>query len=127
MGYIMSYSMTIVQKPTYLHATITGRNTKENVVAYFRELFAECQARGCFRVLIEERLEGPRLRLIDIYDVAQMGSVMARGTIKAVAYVDINKAGDLLQFAEDVAVNQGLTISVCDTVAEAEQWLLSKR
>jgi hypothetical protein len=119
----MSYTLTIDQNHSYLHAVITGRNTRENVEGYLRELVAECQARDCFRVLVEERLEGPRLRLLDVFELATMGSDLGRGTLKAVAFVDIYAEGGLMKFAEDVAVNRGIPMAVFDTVAEAETWL----
>jgi hypothetical protein len=56
----MTYKLTIDQKPTHLHAIVTGCNGRENVARYLEEIRHECIARRCFRVLIEERLEGPR-------------------------------------------------------------------
>ena len=38
----MTYKLTIDQKPTYLHAIVNGRNTKENVAQYLQELNGEC-------------------------------------------------------------------------------------
>jgi hypothetical protein len=43
---------------------------------------------------------------------------------QAIAYVDVKAEGDLRQFAEIVAVNRALPVTVFSTVAEAEQWLL---
>lgn len=108
----MTYRLTIAEKPGYLHATVTGRNSTENV------------ARGCFRVLIEERLEGPRVGIMDAFRIVQEGSGRAHGAYQAIAYVDVNAVGDTMQFAETVAVNRGLPVTVFPTVAQAEQWLL---
>jgi hypothetical protein len=41
----------------------------------------------------------------------------------AIAYVDVNAAGDVMQFAETVAVNRAVPVTVFSTVADAEQWL----
>jgi hypothetical protein len=120
----MTYKLTIHQKPVYLHAVVTGRNSKENVVRYLEEIYRECMASGCFKVLIEERLEGPRLGTIDIFDIVSQGSSLASGKMRAIAYVDVNARGDLMQFAETVAVNRGLPVTVFSTVADAENWLL---
>ena len=60
-GVLMTYKLMIEQKPVFLHATVTGRNSKKNVASYLEEILHECLVRKCFRVLIEERLEGPRL------------------------------------------------------------------
>ena len=52
----MPYQLTIVEKPTYLHAIVTGQNTMENVIGYLQDLLRECEARQRFNVLIEENL-----------------------------------------------------------------------
>lgn len=122
----MSYKLTITQKPTYLHAIVTGTNTKENVARYLEEIRGECTVRNCFRVLIEERLEGPRLSTMGVFEIASEGSKRAFGQFKAIAYVDVNSEGDLMKFAEDVAVNRGLPVTVFPSVSEARKWLLEK-
>ncbi len=120
----MSYQLKLEQKPGYLHVIVTGENSKENVAAYLAELRGECIARGCFRVLIEERLEGPRLRTLDVFEVIFKGSRHALGMYTAIAFVDVNAAGDLMQFAQTAAVNRGIPVSLFSSVADAEQWLL---
>jgi hypothetical protein len=122
----MTYRLTITEKPTYLHAVVTGENTKENVAAYLEEVLRECGTRGCFRILIEERLEGPRLGTADVFALASEGSARALGAMKAIAYVDVNAQGGLMRFAETVAVNRAVPVTVFATVAEAEEWLRSQ-
>jgi hypothetical protein len=34
----MTYALTIKQKPTYLHAIVTGRNSKEHVAQYLEAI-----------------------------------------------------------------------------------------
>ena len=122
----MTYELTIDQKPTYLHAIVTGRNSRENVARYLEEIRNECRARRCFSVLIEERLEGRRLGTLEVFKIVSEGSLRAVGIFKAIAFVDVNAAGDLMQFAETVAVNRALPVAVFSTVADAEQWLLDE-
>ena len=122
----MSYQLKIIEKPTYLHAVVTGANTIENVMGYLQDLLRECEARQIFNVLIEENLTGRRLETWDVYQVASDSSAHARGIFKAVAYVDVNAGGDLMKFAETVANNRGVPLNVFATVAEAEQWLAGK-
>lgn len=122
----MSYHLEIIEKPTYMHAIVTGPNTMENVVGYLKELLRECEARQCFNVLIEERLTGRRLETWDVYQIASDNSALARGVFGAVAYVDVNAGGDLMKFAETVANNRGVPMTLFKTVAEAEQWLAGK-
>ena len=120
----MTYKLTIERKPSYLHAVVSGLNAKENVARYLEDIIWECVDRKCFRVLIEERLEGPRLGTTDVFELASEGARKTFGTIKSIAYVDVNAEGDLMSFAETVAVNRSMPVKVFQTVAEAEKWLL---
>jgi hypothetical protein len=119
----VTYKLTIDQKPTYLHVAVTGRNSSENVMRYMEEVIRECTARRCFRVLIEERLEGPRLGMIEVFGMVSRGSALFQRTVEAMAYVDLNAEGDVMRFAEDVAVNRGFPVKVFSTAAAAEAWL----
>jgi hypothetical protein len=121
----MSYKLTLDQKTTYLHAVVTGQNSRENVTRYLEEIRGECVARGCVRVLIEERLEGPRLEATDVFEIAANGSCSTAGVFRAIAYVDVNASGDMMKFAETVAVNRGAPVRLFSSAADAENWLLS--
>ena len=121
----MSYHLTIDQQPSYFHVVVTGENSRENVAGYLAEVLRECVARGCFRVLVEERLEGSRLKTLDVFEIAAQGSREAMGRLQAMAYVDVKAEGGLMRFAETVASNRGMPVAVFPTVAEAEKWLLA--
>jgi hypothetical protein len=103
---------------------VTGQNSRANVARYLERILYECAARRCPKVLIEERLEGPRLGTLEVFRIASEGSGKAKGRLTAIAYVDVNAEGDLMDFAENVAVNRGLPVAVFATVADAEKWLL---
>jgi hypothetical protein len=122
----MSYQLTIQKKNTYLHAIVTGVNSREAVIGYMKDLRRECQAVGCGRILIEERLEGPRLSVMDVYQIVTDNSQTGLGMFSAIAQVDVNAIGDLMYFAEDTAVNRGFPIRMFRTVPEAEAWLASE-
>ena len=122
----MTYKFTINQKPSYLHVLVTGWNSRETVARYLEEILRECTVRNCFRVLIEEQLEGPRLGTTDVFQIVSEGSNLVKGKIKAIAYVDVNAESDLMEFAETVAVNRALRVTVFSTVADAEKWLLNE-
>ena len=121
-----SYKLTIVERPTYLHAIVTGPNDRATVMRYLGDVQRECVARGSSRVLIEERLEGPRLNTMAVFQIAAEGSVSARGTFDAIAYVDVNAEGHGMKVAETVAVNRGVPVKVFSSVVDAERWLLSQ-
>jgi hypothetical protein len=120
----MSYKVTFEQKAGFLHAVITGTNSKENVLSYLADIIQECVARDCFRLLIEERLEGPRLNTTELYEIATQGQKLATGRRPVIAFVDVNAVGMTnMKFAEDVAVNRGSSVRVCQTVSDAIRWL----
>jgi hypothetical protein len=75
-------------------------------------------------VLIEERLEGPRLGTLEIFDIAVEGSKPAAGKMKAIAYDDVNAERFLAKFGETVAVPRALPLAVFSSVPDAERWLL---
>lgn len=120
----MPYELTIKPEGSFLHAVVTGTNEVDTVARYLDELRRACIARGCYRLLIEERLEGPRLSTFPVFKIASEGSERARGLMHAIAYVDVNAAGKLMDFAETVAVNRGLPLAVFATVEQAREWLL---
>ena len=121
----MTYKVTFDQRAGYLHAVATGTNSKQNVMGYLADILHECMARDCFRVLIEERLEGPRLNMTDVYEIASQGQSRAPGRHPVIAYVDMNAANTSnMKFAEDVAVNRGGFVRVFPSVDDAEQWLM---
>ena len=122
----MAYKLTICKKAGYLHAMVTGQNTLENIKLYLKQIFHECKAANCSRLLIEERLEGPRLNTMEVFEIASEESQRAVGVMKAIAHVDINAEGNLMEFAENVAVNRALPVRTFSTLAEAEKWLMDK-
>jgi hypothetical protein len=116
--------MSIQAKPGYLHVIVTGHNTRDNVMRYMEEVVRECTLRQCFRVLVEERLEGPRLGTLDVFEMVSTGATRFLGRLKAMAYVDVNAPGrEMMQFAENVAVNRAFPVRMFPTVAAAERWL----
>jgi hypothetical protein len=120
----VTYTLTVDQKPTYLHAVVTGDNSAQAVEQYMEELMRECTARGASRVLIEERLVGPRLGAFEVFSMVSKGTARYRQAVEALAFVDVNAEGNVMRFAEEVAVNRGFPVRVFPTVAAAEQWLL---
>jgi hypothetical protein len=119
----MSYNVTIAREAPFLHAVVTGLNTRDNVARYLADIMKECAARRSTRLLIEERLEGPRMDTMDVFQLTADGSSRAVGHFDRIAYVDVNAEGDLMKFAETVAVNRGLPVRVFSSLGDAEQWL----
>ena len=122
----MAYEITFEKNPNYIHATVTGNNSRESVQGYARDLRDECARTDCFRVLLEERLEGPRLDAMDIFSIMSDGSVQNLGFFEAIAFVDL-QMGEMGEFAETIAVNRGMPLAAFNSVSSAREWLLNQK
>lgn len=91
---------------------------------YMEEVMRECTIRNCGNVLVEERLEGPRLGTFEVFSMVSEGAKRFLGRLNAMAYVDVNGDSELMRFAENVAVNRGIPIQIFSNVPDAEKWLL---
>src|SRR5688572_19145469 len=120
----MTYTLKFDRKPSYLHAVVTGLNSKENVIEYLEDIRRESIARGCSKLLIEERLDGSRLGTLDVFAIVREQSQRGIGPLRAIAYVDIHAKDGLLRSAETAAINRGIPMRVFPSVAQAENWLL---
>ena len=123
----MAYQLSFQSTHQYLHATVTGENTRENISGYLGDVIRKCREDRVQKLLIEERLTGPRLGFIDLYNLAEEGSHRDLGVLKRIAYVDVfaEKSGDM-HFVETVSVNRAVPVRVFMTVDEARDWLISE-
>jgi stage II sporulation SpoAA-like protein len=121
----VAHTVRIEHRGAYLHATVTGDNTKQDVLAYLADVHEACETHGCSRVLIEENLAGPGLDTLTIYDIVSEGAGRAPPAVTRVAFVDANPAhaGRAMQFAESVAVNRFLSVRVFDDLGAAREWV----
>lgn len=62
---------------------------------------------------------------VDVFQILSEGSKSVFRMYDAFAYLDVNSKGDMMTFAETVAVNRSLPVAVFSTVAGAEEWLLN--
>jgi len=120
----MTYDVRYVRRSDYIHAIVTGKNSRENFLRYTDDVLGECQRTQCRRILIEDKLAGPRMSEFEIFLVVTEASRRSLGFYDALAFVD-EQIGEARYFAETVAVNRGIPIAVIQDVAQAEQWLLS--
>ena len=118
-----NYELETQQHAGYLRFRVTGQNSAETVKKYMQDVVAICNERDCFRVLIDEQLEGDRLDVQQIFSLTSEGAMNALGIFQAIAYVDA-RMGEMAKFAETVAVNRGMPLKVFTSVVEAERWLL---
>jgi hypothetical protein len=118
------YELKLQQRPGYLYAYVYGPADHMAIDrSYFARIAARCKKGGYGKVLIEEDL-GTQLSTTDIFDVVTEAVPLADGT--RIAFFDRHAShhdGNL--FGETVAVNRGVTVKVCDSVEQAEAWLLN--
>lgn len=122
----MDYRISFERHADYLHAIVEGGNSVETVARYLQDILEECKRTECYRVLIDERLEGPRLEAGDVFEVASSGALSALGVFQAIAHVD-PQMGDMADFAETVAINRGMPVKTFTNVEQARAWLLRQR
>jgi hypothetical protein len=67
----MTYNIKFIKEASFLHAIVTGINSKENVINYMNEIKIKCKSLNIDSVLIEENLEGPRLETLDVFQIAE--------------------------------------------------------
>ena len=119
-----SYHFTIEEKPSYLHAKVTGTRTAENARRFLVEAHAACVRLKYSALLLEMNLSGPSLNPSSIFDVISERSPEGLKFDK-IAYVDAGSEGDPQQakFAETVAVNRGVRVRLFRNLEDAERWL----
>lgn len=122
----MHHRLTVESKGSYLHAVVRGTNDRATVIAYFGEVREACVKRDCYRVLVEERLEGPRFPPEVLLPLMAEVAGSAGATFEALAYVDVMAVTDTVLRLASQVVQPGARVGVFDTVAEAEAWLQAK-
>jgi len=118
------YRFEFAVHPTYLHATVYGAHTPENVVRFLREVYQACIANRKDSVLLDMRLDGPTMGTSSIFSVVQERSGEGR-ELRRIAYVDAAREPDKAKFAETVARNRGVNVRLFDSVEGAKKWLES--
>jgi hypothetical protein len=123
----MAYNLQFEPRSTYVYITVTGENSIDTVKDYLAEVHDWCLQHECPNVLLVENLSGPGLTTFSIYELVSGRSTQAARVVGRMAYVDINPEHDqkAMEFAENVAVNRGISVRVFASIRAAEEWLES--
>ena len=116
-----AYEITIVEKPSWVHAIVEGDRTPENALRFLQDVSAFCEKNGRTAALLEMRFSGPSLDPIDVFHVISQRSPQG-AKLRRIAYVQAGDTG-MARFAETVALNRGVNVRLFDSVAAAEEWL----
>lgn len=120
----MPYVISTIPHKNYLHVKVRGQNHPATVSAYLLEVARMCKEQNYSAVLIEEFLSGPTLSMSDVFNIVRTRSSDAL-FFSHIAYVDINDGHERerMNFAEMVALNEGVQVRVFQNVRDAEEWL----
>lgn len=117
------YRLVLDERPTYLHATVTGARTPGNALRYFREVYEACLRTGLRDVLLEMAFTGPSLGAPGVFNVISQASPDG-AKLGRIAYVEASPDGPgKAQFAETVARNRAVNVRLFPDVAAAARWL----
>jgi hypothetical protein len=105
-----------------VHAKVAGERTPENVLKFFREAHAACDAHGRHSVLLEMGFSGPSMSAESIYRVVSQRSGEAM-KLRKIAYVETGDYVANARFAETVAFNRGVNVRLFPDIASAARWL----
>jgi hypothetical protein len=123
---LMSYQLTIEERPSYVHAKVVADRNPANALRFLEEAYAACVKSGRSDLLLEMHLAGGNLTTTNIYSVISQRVPDGRN-LRKIAYVDTSP-GDpaMAHFAETVAVNRGVNVRLFQNIAAAAEWLLSE-
>jgi hypothetical protein len=117
----MEYQLTIIDRPGYVYARITGPHRADTTLGALRDAYAECVKRRCEQMLLEMATVGPTLGPSRIFGVLKDRLDDAL-KLRKIAYVDTGGREGRL-FVENFARNRGVNIRAFDTIEDADRWL----
>lgn len=120
---LVSYQLTIEERPKHVYARADGDLTAENALRFLEEAYAACLRSGRAALLLDMQLHGPNLPTTSVYEVISQRA--ADGSkLRKIAYVPFRSDDpSMAYFAETVALNRGVNVRLFDSVVAAERWL----
>jgi hypothetical protein len=118
------YRLTLVDRPGYLHASISGeKDSFETTMGAVTELASLCQLRQVKKLLVEHDIAG-QLSTLDVYKIASQLPELYRG-IHVAFVIHHATIPDNPEFLRTVAQNRGATGRLFEDALQAEAWLVS--
>jgi hypothetical protein len=123
----MSYQIMLEHTPEYLHVTVTGRATFEDISGVWKDIARACKEFGCSNVLRDGILQG-KASLLDVYRIGNRLHEFELPSDLRVAFVCKKENLARLEFNETVITTRvtGITIRNFLDRAEATRWLAEK-
>lgn len=120
----MSIRLQIEEMPGYLVARFVGAGAAEEAWQQFDSIAVRCKRANNNKLLIDTTGTQTRVSLVDTYCLGERFQIFARHGLQ-VAVVTTPEQIDQERFAELVARNRGVNITVFTDVRAAEKWLLT--
>ena len=118
------YTLTFEYRPEYLYAFVgEGTDSLEVSKEFWLRVLTECEKQNYNKALIEEDLEG-KIPLSDLYELAvwltqlKFENISVGFVDRRIDHLDQNKFGEL------IANNRGFRVTVLESIAEAEKYIL---
>ena len=117
----MSYKIIYTNKSGYLHVHISGPESFEAALHFWKELAGKAKAEQINRFLIVDEVSG-QLTLLEHHNLSL---IIARDFFgKIIAYIDPKtETFENNKFGEDVVYNRGVIAKVFRNEAEGIEWL----
>lgn len=119
----MHYRLEMEERGDYLYAYVTGRDSQDVSLAFWKEAVESCLKLNHEKLLVEEDLEGA-VSIVDAYEIVSAVMKIPGASSLKIALVDRHPS-DENAFGETVAQNRGATGRLFSTVEDAEEWLRS--
>ena len=121
----MSYEVTFEPRKHYLYCFVTGKDSYQTSIAFWREIAEKCDELGFKKALVEEDLEG---QLSDTEMFKACAEAPNLGLLgKKIAFVDRHADHDHgNQFGETVTFSRGIRGFIFGRVEDAEKWLVGE-
>lgn len=119
----IAYQLTLVDRPTHLHAAVVGERTPANAQRYLAEVYAACVERGYSTVLLDVQFSGPGLS-VDTLSRLIAARAADGAKFRKIAYV-ARWLDDLATAyaAESEGISRGINVRAFRDLASAERWL----
>ena len=120
----MSIRLQIEEMPGYLVARFVGAGSAEESWQQFELIAVRCKRANNNKLLIDSTGVQTKVSIEDTYRLGERFKIFARHGLK-IAIVTTPEQIDQERFAELVARNRGVNITVFTDVKAAEKWLLT--
>lgn len=120
------YRLKFEARPQYLFARVEAETDSYEISrTYWEEIAHECKVSNWKKLLVEESIPDG-FSVAEAFQLASELPQMGLFGVK-IAFVDLyaDEQAEVNRFSELVAVNRGINTKVFESVAAAEQWLLS--